>query len=268
MRRGCGRDNIADDYLLGRTLGAAYNAHKLESGIDIPGDGEYSRHGFSSYIHERLTGLQPRLPDPGENLAGDLIEPRTFPEFYKQYDQHFRYLWMFPEISLDDTPNLIGTYERFRVIGPISYQGLPAVQRDIDNLKAALDGLETADAFLTAAATVGRKGDRDVLRVYPSLEAYYYAVADAMHEEYRAITDAGFILQVDFAALNPRGQILIEHQDATEQEIRNAIELGIEVVNHALREIPDERVRSHHCWGSMNPPHTLDVPLRQIIPMM
>jgi 5-methyltetrahydropteroyltriglutamate--homocysteine methyltransferase len=89
-----------------------------------------------------------------------------------------------------------------------------------------------------------------------------------MHEEYRAITDAGFILQLDYAALNPLGNILINRTSVTDDDLRKARDMGVEVVNHALRGIPEERVRYHHCWGSHNRPHTHDAPLQTIVHQM
>ena len=105
--------------------------------------------------------------------------------------------------------------------------------------------------------TTERK-DQGVLEFYPNHRAYLYALADALHEEYKAITDAGFILQLDRPAQNP---VLNLSGDAVKREM----ELGIEVVNHALRGIPEDRVRSHWCGGSGNRPHTQDIPLATMI---
>src|SRR5262249_48031491 len=91
------------------------------------------------------------------------------------------------------------------VTGPIRYKGQAHVRNDIATLKAAVDGLDVSDAFITAVAPTARNNDRDVEKVYSSREAYLYDVADALHDEYKAITDAGFIVQCDFAALNARG---------------------------------------------------------------
>ena len=108
--------------------------------------------------------------------------------------------------------------------------------------------------------TTERK-DRNILEFYPSHRAYLYALADALHEEYRAIVDAGFILQLDRAAQNP---VL----NLAGDDVIKEMELGVEVVNHALRGIPEVRVRSHWCSGSGNRPHTQDIPLRKIAPTM
>jgi 5-methyltetrahydropteroyltriglutamate--homocysteine methyltransferase len=240
---------------------------QVEIGIDIPSDGEYGRRGFTSYIHERMSGLEPRGADQGE-----IISPQAgraaFPEFSDQYNQHARTLWMLPEVSMDEVMNTPANVELFRLVAPIAYTGQSAVQGDIANFRAALDGLHVADAFITAITPTGRKSDQNVLEFYPSIEAYYYAVADALRTEYRAITDAGFIVQLDYAALNPHNYVLIDRADPSDAELRKGAELGVEVVNHALQGIPEDLVRYHHCWGSGNTPHTTDVPLRDIIDLL
>jgi 5-methyltetrahydropteroyltriglutamate--homocysteine methyltransferase len=229
---------------------------QVEIGIDIPNDGEFARQGFAAYVNHRLSGLDLRPPEPGESGwgGGDAAEQAVFPEFFEQYTSHFRYLWMHPDVSIEEIPNRPGTGERFRVVGPISYKGQAEVQRDVETLRAALQGLTVADAFISAAPPTGRRADADLLKFYSSEKAYMYAVADALHTEYKAITDAGFILQLDLASTNSYSP--------------NAIEDRIEVVNHALRGIPEEQVRYHHCWGSMNHPHTTDVPLREFVQHM
>jgi len=239
-------------------------------GIDIVNDGEYARPGCHCYIHERLTGLQPRPLDPGEDVWGARSdrEQIKFPEFFEQYHDHFRYIWMLPEVSLADVPNLPGNYERFVVTGPVTYQGHALVQRDIATLTAATEGLNVSDVFITATTPMmARRSDRDILEHYPSMEAYLYALADALHEEYSLIADAGFLLQIELGVLNPRRQML-DNAAATAEELQHAMDLGVEIVNHALRGIPEDRVRYHHCWGSMNSPHTQDAPLKDIVGSM
>src|SRR6185437_8188218 len=109
-------------------------------------------------------------------------------------------------------------------------------------------------AFVTAVPPTGRTTDADIRTFYSSDSAYMYAVADALTEEYKAIVDAGFILQLDLAA--------------TANNNRFAMEERVEVVNYALRDIPEEKVRYHHCWGSMNSPHTQDPPLKDFVHQM
>jgi 5-methyltetrahydropteroyltriglutamate--homocysteine methyltransferase len=228
---------------------------QVEAGIDVPNDGEYPRRGFMGYVNERLGGLEPRAPEPAEMVLVPGRERDRFAEFSELYDRYFRVIYMYPEISMDevrDTPSIV---ERFRLTGPLAYTGQAAVQSDIANLKAALNGLNVADAFITAVTPNFRKGDRDIEKYYSTRAAYLYAFADAMHEEYVAITDAGFILQLDRAAVSADGAL-------------EAMDQGVEVLNHALRGIPEEKVRYHHCWGSNNRPHTEDRPISEVIPQM
>jgi 5-methyltetrahydropteroyltriglutamate--homocysteine methyltransferase len=236
---------------------------QVEVGIDIPNDGEFARRGFTSYVHERLGGLEPRSPEPGERMLGPGGERLLFPEFSEQYDRHFRFLWMYPDISMEEVKDTPANGEWFRLTATISYTGQAAVQHDIATLRDATQGLQVADAFLTAVTPNTHRYDADIEQFYPNKTAYLYAVADALHEEYQAIADSGFVLQLDFAALNPQG--LVDRTRATRDEVRKARDLAIDVVNHALRGIPEERVRYHHCWGGNNRPHTTDSPLREIV---
>ena len=238
---------------------------QVEVGIDIPNDGEFARRGFTTYIHERLVGLEPRTLDPAErnplDQHGHQLERQMFPEFYAQHDKAYRFMWMWPEVDMDGMRNVRGKSELFKLNGPISYRGAASVQKDIARLRAGLQGLDVADAFITAVTPTTERKDAGVLDYYPNHRAYLYALADALHDEYRAITDAGFILQLDRPAQNP---VLNLSADAQQREL----ELGIEIVNHALRGIPETRVRSHWCGGSGNRPHTQDIPLRAMVSTM
>jgi 5-methyltetrahydropteroyltriglutamate--homocysteine methyltransferase len=237
-----------------------------EAGIDIVNDGELGRRGFIAYVHERLGGLVPRPPEPGEDMLGPGGERLVLPGFSEQYDKHFRFLWMYPEIDMEEVKDIPANGEWFKLTSPVKYVGQEAVQRDIAQLKEATKGLEIADAFITAVTPNAHRYDQNLEAFYPSKEAYLYAVADAMHEEYTAIVDAGFVLQLDFAALNPQG--LIDRTRATKDEVHRARDIAIDVLNHALRGIPEDRVRYHHCWGGNNRPHTTDSSVREIIPQL
>jgi 5-methyltetrahydropteroyltriglutamate--homocysteine methyltransferase len=237
---------------------------QVEIGIDIVNDGEFWRRGFVSYVHERLGGLESRPLNANEPTWGAQAERREFPGFFEQYASKVRYDWMLPEISMEEIASPENT-EVFTLVDRISYVGQESVQRDIQALRNAARGLNVADIFITAVTPMSRKNDERVQDFYPSQEAYLYALADAMHEEYRAITDAGFVLQLDYAALNPQAMLMIGKRDASPDEMRLARDLSVEVVNHALQGIPEEQVRYHHCWGSDNRPHTTDTPLREIV---
>jgi methionine synthase II (cobalamin-independent) len=130
--------------------------------------------------------------------------------------------------------------------GPLKYIGQAAVQTDIQNFKAALQGVQVEEAFLPAVApgTIEHWLRNDY---YPSDEAYLHAIADAMREEYKAITGAGFLLQIDDPDLPDAWNI---HTDMSVPEYRKFAELRVDALTHALREIPWERVRLHVCWGS------------------
>jgi 5-methyltetrahydropteroyltriglutamate--homocysteine methyltransferase len=244
---------------------------QAEVGIDVPSNGEFGRAGFQAYINERLSGLEVRELHEGENPWGDnaSMERTAFPGFYEQYSKQYRYLWMPPEVDISEVPNRPGNYERCRVVGPITYKGQSAIKQEIATFKESMAGLSFSDAFMPADLPTSRIGDEDILNFYPSVEAYLYAVADAMREEYRTITSAGLILQLDLAALTlGRRWTLTERQGMSDADKRRAIDRGVEIINHALHGIPEEQVRYHHCWGSGNSPHTLDAPLRTFVDTM
>src|SRR5262252_3241037 len=180
---------------------------QVEIGIDVPNDGEYSRTSFTAYINERLSGLEPRPLQPGErnplDQVGHQLERAAFRDFYEQYDRTYRFQWMLPGVATDELRDIRAKSELFRLTGPITYRGADTLRGDLDTLRGALNGLNVADAFVTAVSPTTERKDREVLEYYPSHRAYLYALADALREEYRAITDAGFILQLDRPAQNP-----------------------------------------------------------------
>jgi 5-methyltetrahydropteroyltriglutamate--homocysteine methyltransferase len=242
---------------------------QAEVGIDVPSDGEYSKPGFAAYITERLGGLepgpaQPRSPTQPMNYPL-LVE--EFPGFMAQYNAMYRTMWMPPSIPRELVDDAIRSSagERAVVAGPITYRGHELVARDIETFKAALEGLPFEEAFMPSATP--SRSDADPGHVYADEREYLYALADAMHEEYRAITDAGLIVQLDLG-LPARNQVLPGKPAPTWEELRRASELQVEAYNHALRGIPEERVRYHLCWGSMNTPHTTDIPLKDIVDLI
>ena len=220
---------------------------QLAEGVDIPSDGEYGKSGFSAYVNERLAGYVPRPKDPKQGVLLNWGRDRTiFRDFYLEYDQTAETASGGPVVCE----------------GPISYIGQSNVQADIDNFKAALSGTGHTEAFIPAVAPgtieLQRKNE-----YYPTDEAYLFAIADAMHEEYKAITDAGFTLQLD----DPRvvTQYGMPDPAPTIEEYRRFAALRVEAINHALKGIPEDRVRYHLCWGSWHGPHVTDVPLRDIV---
>ena len=222
--------------------------HKqVEVGVDIISDGEYGKPSFSGYVNERLSGFERRPRDPNESpLLNWGRDRQLFREFYEEYDR------------------ATGSASGYPVVctGPIAYQGQAAVQSDIATFKAALAGVNPEEAFIPAVAP----GTIELQRrntYYPTDEAYLFAIAEAMREEYRAIVDAGFVLQLD----DPRVVTQYGMPDPAPSiaDYRKFAELRVEAINHALAGIPSDRVRYHLCWGSWHGPHVTDVPLQDIV---
>src|SRR5262249_24882544 len=178
-------------------------------GIDIPSDGEYSKPSFAGYVTERLAGLEVK-PVERPSTPGAMNYPLLndeFPTFMAQHNSMYRTMWMPPSIPRDLVDYAIrsGATERANVVGPISYKGQALVQRDLDNFRSALDGLQFEEAFVPSATP--SRNDADPSHVYSTEQEYLYAVADAMHDEYKAIVDAGFVVQLDLG-LPARNQVL------------------------------------------------------------
>ena len=223
-----------------RTATAEVVRKQFECGVDVVNDGEVSKIGYSTYVKDRLTGF--------EGEASPLV-PADLLEFRDYGRRVFR-----------DTP--IESLRRPACTGPISYKDKEALQKDIANFKAALQGVAPEETFLSAASpgviSLFLKN-----QYYANHEAYLAALADAMKEEYNAIHQAGFLLQVDCPDLAMGRHI--QFADASLEEFRKKAELHVEALNHALADIPPERMRLHLCWGNYEGPHHRDVPLRDII---
>ncbi len=236
-------------------------AKQAEIGIDIPSDGEISKPSFHNYVVERLGGLEKVPPEQRGAYYGLLTE--EFPGFMKQYNAMYKTMWMPPELDPDKVKSAAAApMPRTRVAGPIAYAGVDALQTDLANYKAALDGQDFVEAFMPSATPA--RDDADWGDVYSNESEYLYALADAMAVEYKAIVDAGFVVQLDLG-LPARNQVLPGNPNPSPEDLRRASERQVEAYNHALRDIPEDRVRYHMCWGSMNTPHTTDVPLREVV---
>jgi 5-methyltetrahydropteroyltriglutamate--homocysteine methyltransferase len=144
--------------------------------------------------------------------------------------------------------------------GPVRYRGQEAVQRDIDNLKAALVGMKCEEVFVPAVAPSGV----GMNEYYRTEEEYLYAVTEAMHTEYKAIVDAGFIVQIDDPFLTD----VYSYSSGSAAEKRKKAEMYVEAVNHGLRGIPSERVRFHTCYGINDGPRVHDAPLKDVVHAM
>jgi 5-methyltetrahydropteroyltriglutamate--homocysteine methyltransferase len=220
---------------------------QVECGIDVVNDGEMSKTSFSDYVSDRLGGLAPTAEPYVSPINGRDL--REFPEYFASRRGF-------------GNRQAIG-YRRvvFQCVAPLSYIGQQAVQTDIANLKAALATVNVEEAYLPAVAP-GSIAHWLQNAYYKDEEAFLYAIADAMHEEYRAIVDAGFLLQIDDPDLADGWQV---HPHLTLDEYRQVAELRTAVLNHALHGIPADRVRMHMCWGSYHGPHKHDLPLRDFV---
>lgn len=205
------------------------------AGVDVASDGEMSKFGYATYVKERLTGFE----GPVEPLA--LADLADFPDFTMR-------------VPLEVTnPSCTG---------PVTFRGADAVRADIDNLTAATQANTVEGAFLNAASP-GIISEYMANRYYDSEEDYLYALADAMKHEYDAITRAGFLLQLDCPDLACGRHLRVPPLGV--EEFRKQVRLRVEVINHATRDIPPERMRLHVCWGNYEGPHHHDVALADII---
>jgi 5-methyltetrahydropteroyltriglutamate--homocysteine methyltransferase len=219
---------------------------QAEVGLDVVSDGEQGKASFVSYVGERLSGFE-TVPGASSMAPSWTRELAMFPEYYQDY---------FKKYSAAVAPMPVMVCR-----GPVSYQGQAAVARDIENLKAALSAVQVEEAFMPATSPRGFGGNE----FYATDEEYRCAVADAVREEYRAIVDAGLLLQVDDPGLT---EIMSDDPATTKAQRLAAAEAHVEVVNHALRGIPPERVRFHTCYGLNHGPRLHDVPLAEVVPLM
>jgi 5-methyltetrahydropteroyltriglutamate--homocysteine methyltransferase len=236
---------------------------QVEAGVDVPSDGEFGKVGWTMYALERFAGLEPKQVPLGTAPLYRGKDRQDFAEFYSVWTPLERTLWLPPaaaQAGSEAPPNL-----RWVCTGPISYQGQSAIHRDIENFKAALAGVQVEEAFMPVAAP-GSVEASHPNEYFPTDEAYVQALADALKQEYRAIVDAGLLLQVDDAFLPYVYDWMVDR--ASMEEYLKFSEMRVEALNYALEGIPPDRVRYHICWGSWNGPHSTDVPLREIIQLV
>jgi 5-methyltetrahydropteroyltriglutamate--homocysteine methyltransferase len=227
-------------------------------GIDIVSDGEFSKgKNWAFYVHDRISGMERRpltteeAKDPNLLFALGGRDRQAFPEFYDQYD------------SATGMKNRMS----FRVVcnGPIKYTGHAQLLRDIANLKAAAQAAGVERAFLPVVAPASAFPECKN-EYYASERDFLFALAEALREEYKAITDAGLIVQIDDAFLPYMYEKLVPPM--TLAQYRAWAELRVDALNHALEGIPPELARYHLCWGSWNGPHVYDVAMKDIVDLM
>jgi len=212
-------------------------------GLDAVSDGETSKIGYATYIKDRLTGFDGDHP---RQIARDL---QAFPEFRAR-------MAVFAGKQ---------SFKRPACVGPIAVAERQSLQNDLRNLRAAVKAHAAHDAFMNAASP-GVVSAFQPNMYYPTHEAYVEAIAGAMREEYEAIVAAGFVLQVDCPDL-----AMARHtgfQDLTEAQFLARAEHQVEALNHALRNVPSMSLRMHLCWGNYEGPHTHDIPLEKVLPIV
>jgi 5-methyltetrahydropteroyltriglutamate--homocysteine methyltransferase len=227
---------------------------QAKAGIDVPSDGEFGKSiSWSQYALERLSGFERRpLKDAASVARG--ADRNRFSEFYAELDR-----------ASGPPATALASVGQAVCVSPIRYTGHAEVQRDIANFKAALEGAAVAEGFLPVAAPASVIPDRKN-EYYASDEEMLQAIAHAMREEYRAIVDAGLLLQLDDA----RAAVTYDRMvpPASFADYRRWLERQVEAINRSTEGIPTERIRYHVCWGSWPGPHTTDVPLKDIVDLV
>jgi len=246
---------------------------QAEIGIDVIDDGELSKLSFWAYARSRLDGVETRSMRPdgsrdaffrraGQTAAAGSDRER-FAKFYADTE---------PPGGVTTPPSLVQLYLPLgsafdppaihTVVGPLKYKPRE-VERDIRNFKAALAAdISIEEAFMPVVAP-GMLASRYRNEYYKSEQELYFAMADVLAEEYRAIVDAGFLLQIDDVSLPGRYRVVVPSDGV--EAYRKWSHLAVDALNHALRGIPPEKVRYHMCWSSMNAPHTDDPPLSEML---
>jgi 5-methyltetrahydropteroyltriglutamate--homocysteine methyltransferase len=242
-----------------------------EIGIDVPGDGEYGKSmgqrvdygAWMSYCYHRLGGLDltgpdmhqmpPRRSRPDEIVLTGFSDRRDRVRFAAAYTD--------PESGI--------TVGRRPATGPVcvaplTYTGHAAIAADIANFKGALAASGIEEGFMTSIApgSTTRMGNA----YYKTQEEFLFASADAMRDEYKAILDAGLILQLDDPALATDWDMI--NPEPTVEAYKKFAMIQVEALNHALRGFPQDRIRFHLCWGSWHGPHTTDIPMGDIVELM
>jgi len=247
------------DMLLTRDRGEAYEpaqydrvvadavrdvvARQHETGIDVPSDGEQSKVSYSTYMMDRLTGFG------GDNERRTARDLKDYPEFRQKMGR------------------MTGTQEfrRSSCIGPVAVKDLEPLHVDIRNLKTAMEASGVEEAFMNAASP-GLVTAFQPNKFYPTHEAYLEALSMAMRQEYRAIVDAGLLLQVDCPDLAMAAHIAF--QDLSEAEFLKRATLHVEALNHALEGIDPGKVRMHICWGNYEGPHDHDIAVDKLFAVL
>ena len=232
-----------------RTLQNATNGivrKQVELGLDIVNDGEMGKSSFITYVNDRLGGIERREGQRPSPFATSR-ETLSFPEFYQA----------------EQAVQTSSVRRRIRVVcaSPLTYKGQAQLQAELANLQAAIKGQPVVEAFVPAIAPSNIEATIPNEH-YPTPEAYLFALADIMREEYQAIVNAGFLLQIDDPFLVT---YYITRPDLSLKECRQWCELRVEALNHALQGIPEDRIRFHTCYSINMGPRIHDMQLKDII---
>jgi len=219
---------------------------QASTGLDVINDGEYGKSSWANYVLDRMTGFE--------------FRPDTIYEATWLGRDRFR----FAEFMKAQFPRGATGAPGHACIGPIRYQGHDAVRRNISDLKAALAAVGVTEGFMTAVAPASTGYDASN-EYYKDERDYVFAIAGALREEYLEIVNSGLVLQVDDAVLANMYDEFVQESPARYQQWA---ELRVEALNHALRDIPEDRVRYHICFGSWHVPHVADAPLEALLPLM
>jgi 5-methyltetrahydropteroyltriglutamate--homocysteine methyltransferase len=213
------------------------------AGIDIVNDGEFGKSGWANYVLDRVSGFErrPAVPAPMDWLGRDRER--------------------FPEVIANEFKGSGSSLSALACTAPIRYMKHEDVRRDTQNLKSALATVDVTEAFLTTVAPASAAFNA-VNEYYGSEREYVFGLADAMREEYMEVYKSGLLLQVDDAVLANMYDHLVQRSP---QHYRQWAELRVEALNHALRDIPEDRIRYHVCFGSWHLPHVADAPLEDIV---
>ena len=220
---------------------------QMDLGVDIVDDGELSKRGFAVYAHQRLDGLTATgrvRVSPWDSSR----ESQAFPEFYGATR---------PAPGAKPNPSNM----QMVCTGPITYRAQERLTRDLDNLKAATAAAGAVEAFVPAISPCDVAGNQEN-EYYQTDEEFLFAIADALRVEYRAIVDAGFLLQIDDPLLI---NYYVKNPDLSVAQCRAWAEGQVEAINHALRGIPEDRVRYHTCYGINMGPRVHDMEMKDYI---
>jgi 5-methyltetrahydropteroyltriglutamate--homocysteine methyltransferase len=242
---------------------------QAEAGIDVPDDGEMGKASWITYLYERVSGLEARpVTLEGASMLPPSRDRQAFPGAYAALDAldeaATRGSNIAPDGSQREEPPDVGQAMSWVCTGPLTYDGT-ALARDIANFKAALADTEYVDAFLPVVAPASAYWLQN--EYYDSEDEFVFALADALHEEYKGIVDSGLMLQVDDAVLMHEADTMMSRCESYE-DYRRWAELRVNALNHALRGLPEDRIRYHICWGSWHGPHAFDPPLRDVVDLV